>query len=88
MNEINALNGDKPTDSSRQWNMQPPPVNLKYRTYTPKTTPVVLDIMGRLNHHVIDNGNVEVHPSEYPFEYTYGYVTDMDTTMIKSMDDY
>ena len=48
---------------------------------------MVSDITGRLNHHVIDNGDVEVHPSEYPFESTSESVPGADTTMIKSIDD-
>ena len=48
---------------------------------------MVLDITGRLNHHSIDNGDVEVYPSEYPFEYTSDSIPDPDTTLIKSIDD-
>ena len=44
--------------------------------------------MGRINHHVIDNVDVEVHPSEYPFESISEYVPYTDTTTIKSIDDY
>ena len=43
--------------------------------------------MGRLNHHAIDNGDVDVHPSEFPFEYNSESVPDTDTTPIKSIDD-
>ena len=42
--------------------------------------------MGRLNHHEIANSDVEVHPQEFLVEYNYGYVTDPDTTPIKSID--
>ena len=42
--------------------------------------------MGRLNHHDIDNGDVEFHPSDYPFEYTSESVPDPDTTSIKPID--
>ena len=42
--------------------------------------------MGILNHHAVDNGNVEVYPLEYPFEYTSDSVTDTYTTQTKSMD--
>ena len=49
---------------------------------------MVLDITGRINHHAIDNGDVEVHPSEYPFEYTSESVPYPETTLIKSIDDY
>ena len=44
--------------------------------------------MGRLNHHVIDNGDVEVHPSEFPVEFNSESVPDSDTTPIKAIDDY
>ena len=54
----------------------------------PKTSPVVSAIMGRLNHHVVDNSCVEFHPSEFPSEYKSEYVLDPDTTLIKSIDDY
>ena len=43
--------------------------------------------MGRLNHHVIDNGDVEVHSSEYRFQSTSDSVLDPDTTLIKPIDD-
>ena len=43
--------------------------------------------MGRLNHHTIDNGDVEVHPLEFPFEYNSEYVQYLDTTMTRSIDD-
>ena len=43
--------------------------------------------MGRINHHAIDSGDVEVHPSEFPVEYNSESVPDLDTTMVKSIDD-
>ena len=43
--------------------------------------------MGRLNHHAIDNGDVEVHPSEFPLECNSESVPDPYNTMIKSIDD-
>ena len=61
-------------------NPRPPPPKKK-------TSPVVSDIMGRLNHHAIDNGDVDVHPSEFPFEYNSESIPDTDTTPIKSIDD-
>ena len=45
-------------------------------------------ITGRLNHRAVDNGDVEVYPSEYPFEHNSDYVPDPYTTPIKSIDDY
>ena len=43
--------------------------------------------MGRLNHNAIDNGDIEVHPSEFPFEYNPESVPYPDTTPIKSIYD-
>ena len=43
--------------------------------------------MGRLNHHVIDNGDVEVHPSEFPVDFKSESVPDPETTTIKLIDD-
>ena len=83
MNQFNALHGDEPTDPPREFNSQPPAAHFKYRTSPPKTSPVISDIMGRLNHHAIYNGDVEVRPSEFLVEYNSEYVTDTDTTTIK-----
>ena len=49
---------------------------------------MVSDIMGILVNHAIDIVDVEVHPSEFPFEYKYESITDSDTTLIKSIDYY
>ena len=59
MNQFNYPHGNNPTDPLRDWNIQPLAVHFKSRNSSPKTVPVVLDIMGRLNHHAIDNGDVE-----------------------------
>ena len=66
-NQFSTLHGDDTTDPPREWNTQPPAVRFKYLTSPPKVSTVVLSIMGRLNHHDVDNGDVEVYPSEYPF---------------------
>ena len=87
MNEFNDLPGDEPTDTPEYWNIPPPEVNFKSWTSTPKTSPVILDIMGRLNNHSIYNGDVEVYPYKYPFESTYELVPDLDTTTIKQIGD-
>ena len=50
---------------------------------SPRTSTVVLDIMGIINHHGFDNDSVEVYTSDYPFEYNSDYVPDLDTTPIK-----
>ena len=52
-------------------------------TSPPKTNPVISDTMGRLNHHAIDNGDVEVPTSEFPVESNSESVTDPDTTTLK-----
>ena len=43
--------------------------------------------MGRLNHHSVDNGDVEIQPSDLPVEFISESVSDPETTMIKSIDD-
>ena len=43
--------------------------------------------MGIFNRHDIDNGGVEVHPSDYQFESNSESVPDPDTTKIKSIND-
>ena len=85
MKKFNTLHGDEPTDTPIEWNSQPPSVHFKYRNSTPKTISVVSAIMWRLNHHDVDNGDVQVYLSDYPFKYTSYSVTDMNTTPIKSI---
>ena len=87
MNQLNALHCDEPTDPPRECNIYPLEAHFKPRTSPPKTSPVVSDIMGRINHHAIDNGYVEVHPSDFRIEPNSEYVSDPDTTPIKSIDD-
>ena len=60
MNQFNSLHGYEKTDPPIEWNSQPSVAHLKYRTSPPKNSPVFSDIMGRLNHHDIDNVDVEV----------------------------
>ena len=67
MNQFNALHGEEPNKAPREWNNQPTVDNFKYSTSTPKTSSVVSDIMGRLNHHTIHNGDIEINPLEFPF---------------------
>ena len=45
-------------------------------------------IMGRLNHHAVDNDDVKFYPSDNPLEYPSDSVPDPDDTTIKSIDDY
>ena len=42
---------------------------------------------GETNNNAIDNGDVKVHPSEFPVEFNSDSVPDPDTTLIKSIDD-
>ena len=44
-------------------------------------------IIGRLNHHVINNGDVKVATSEFPVEFDSESIPDPYTTLIKSIDD-
>ena len=83
MNQFNALNDDGPTETPREWKIQHPAAHLKSKTSTPKTSPVVSAIMGRLNHHTIANGDAEVPPSDFFFESNSESVPDTDTTSIK-----
>ena len=87
MNQLNTLHGDNPNDTPRGWNIQPLTVYLTFRNYPPNNSPVFLAIMGILNNHVVDNGDVEVYPSEYPFLSNSDSVPYPDTTPIKSIDD-
>ena len=87
MNQFNDVHGKEPNELPREWNIQPPEAQFKSRTYPPKTSPVLSDIMGRLYHNAIDNSDVEVHPSDFPVEFNSKSVPDPDTTPIKSIDD-
>ena len=82
MNQFNVIHGDEPNDPPREWNIQLPAHHFKSSKYTPKTSPVVSDITGRLDHHAIDNVYDEVHPSDFPFKSNYESVPDTDTTAI------
>ena len=62
MNQFNTLHGDEPTEPPGKRNIQPPEVHFKHRTYPSKTSPMILAIMGRLNKHAVDNGDIEVSP--------------------------
>ena len=48
---------------------------------------MVLAIMERLNNRAVDNDDVEVYPSDYPLEYSSDYISKLDNTPIKSIDD-
>ena len=87
MNKLNALHGEEPNEPPREWNIKTPATRIKYRTSPPKTSPVVSNVIGRLNYHAIDNGYVEVHPYEFPVEFDSESVPDPYTTSIKSIND-
>ena len=87
MNKFNNLHGEEPTDTPREWNSQPLASHFKSRTYSPKNSPVVSAIMGRMNHYAIDNGDVEGKPSEFPVELNYESVPDPSINPIKSIGD-
>ena len=57
-NQCNALHGEKPKEPPREWKSQPPAAHLKSRSSPSRTNSVVSAIMGKLNHHAIDNGDI------------------------------
>ena len=83
MDHVSPLHSDEPTDPTREWNSQPTEAHFKSSTSPPKTIPVVSAIMGRLNHHSIDNSDVDFHPSEFLAESNYESVPDHDITLGK-----
>ena len=44
-------------------------------------------IMGKINHCAVDDGDVEVRPSDLPVEFNSESIPDQDTTLIKSIED-
>ena len=87
MNQFNAINGEDSTNPPIECNIQPPELHFKPFTCPPKTSPVISAIMGVLNHHAVDNGDVNVYTSDYPLESNSEYVTDLYKTPIKSIYD-
>ena len=75
INQFNALHGDEPTNPPIERNSQPPEVYFKYSNSSA--------IMVILNHHAVNNGYVEFHPSDFPVESNSDSVADTDTTPIK-----
>ena len=67
INQCKSLRVGEPTEPSTECNKQYQESHFKYRTSPPKTIPVDSAIMERINHHSIDNGVFDVHPSEFPF---------------------
>ena len=80
MNQLNALHGDKPKEPPGEWNSQPPEAHFKSKSSHSRTNPMVSTIMGKLNHHAINNGDIT---SDVPVESSYDSVPDPDTTPIK-----
>ena len=87
MNKFNAVHGDKPKESPREWNCKPLTDNFNYRTSTSRTHPVMSAIRGELNHHAIYNRNIKIPTSDVPVDSKYDSVTYPDTTPIKSIND-
>ena len=85
-NQLNALHGDEPKEPPIERNIQPPAAHFKSRTSPSITNPVISNIMGRINHHAIDNGDFKFPTSEFLVESNYESVPDPDTTKIKSID--
>ena len=48
---------------------------------------MVSPITGILNHHAVDNGNVELYPPDYPLGYLSDSVPDIDNTPIMFISD-
>ena len=74
MNQFNALHGDEPNEPPIECNIQPPAAQFKSINSPSKTNPVISAIMGRLNHHAIDNGDVKIPTSEFLVESNSGSV--------------
>ena len=87
MNQFNTLYSKEPNEPPIECNIQPPEAQFKSKTYPPNTIPVVSAITRRLNHHSIDDGDIEVHPSEFLAEFNSESVPNPNTTPIKPIDD-
>ena len=77
------LHGDETNEPPEEWNIQPPESHFKYKPSPIINIPVVSSITWRLNQHAIDNGDVEIHPSDFLSESNSELVPDTDTTPIK-----
>ena len=83
MNQFNALHGNEPKEPPREWNSQPPAYHFKSSNSHSRTNPVISDIMERLNHHAIDNSDVNISTSEFPVVSNSESVPDPYTSPIK-----
>ena len=68
MNQLNALHGDETNEPPIEWSIKPTEAHFKSTRSPSTTSPVISAIMGRLNHHAIDNGDVKVHTSDFLVE--------------------
>ena len=87
MNQFNSLYGEEPNERPRDWNTQTSTAHFNCRTSSPKTSPVVSYLMGKLNSDAVDICDFEVHPSKFPVQLNLEYVPYSDTTLVKSIDD-
>ena len=85
--KFTSIYGEKTTETPIECNSQRPSVQFKYHTHTPKTSPVVYEITGRLNNHVIDNSDVNVYTSDYALESNYDSFLDPYKPTMKPIDD-
>ena len=83
-NQFNEVHGNTQHEPTKEWTRTSPAAQLKSPNSTTRSStdkinsPIVSDIIGKLNHYAVDNGDIEVYPSDsmiYP-----------DKTPIKSED--
>ena len=60
MKQFNELHGNEPSEPPRECNIQPSEGQFKSCNHPSKTSPVVSDLMERLNTHAVENGYVEI----------------------------
>ena len=70
INWFNSIHYGEPTEPPIEWNSQPPSDNFKSHTHPTKNSPEFSDLMVRLNHHEVENGDAEVYTSYYELEST------------------
>ena len=69
-NQFNAVHGNTQHEPPKEWTRTSPADRLKSPTSTTRSStdkrhsPVVSDIIGKLNHYAVDNGDIEVYPSD------------------------
>ena len=81
-NQLNEFHGETPHKSPKYCTRTPPAVNFKSQASTSRHSTekrhsdIVSYIIGKLNNYTIDNGDIEVYPSES--------MPDLDKTPINS----